>query len=99
MLNLHCPEALSRAHEIANSAPGAYCACNFAGHRTNEGGNKSRKHSSKRPISFQENSAQKEVDDLIQEMKIMQEIGSHPHVVTILGVCTEQGENHFIEEN
>ena len=49
----------------------------------------------KYPISFQENSAQKEVDDLIQEMKIMQEIGSHPHVVTILGVCTEQGENYF----
>ena len=48
MLNLHCPEALSRAHEIANSAPGAYCACNFPGHRFNEGGNKSRKQSSKR---------------------------------------------------
>ena len=42
-------------------------------------------------IDYQENSAQKEVDDLIQEMKIMQEIGSHPNVVTILGVCTEQG--------
>jgi len=40
--------------------------------------------------TVKENSAQKEVDDLIQEMKIMQEIGSHPHVVTILGVCTEQ---------
>lgn len=47
-------------------------------------------------FSFQENSAQKEVDDLIQEMKIMQEIGSHPHVVTILGVCTEQGENYYL---
>ena len=46
-------------------------------------------------IDYQENSAQKEVDDLIQEMKIMQEIGSHPHVVTILGVCTEQGENYL----
>ena len=43
-------------------------------------------------IVYQENSAGKEVDDLIQEMKIMQEIGSHPNVVTILGVCTEQGE-------
>ena len=43
-------------------------------------------------IDYQENSAGKEVDDLIQEMKIMQEIGSHPNVVTILGVCTEQGE-------
>ena len=42
-------------------------------------------------IVYQENSAGKEVDDLIQEMKIMQEIGSHPNVVTILGVCTEQG--------
>lgn len=40
--------------------------------------------------TVKENSAQKEVDDLIQEMKIMQEIGSHPNVVTILGVCTEQ---------
>ena len=26
-------------------------------------------------------------------MKIMQEIGPHPNVVTILGVCTDQGEN------
>ena len=52
MLNLHCPEALSQAHEIANSAPGAYCACNFPGHRTNEGGNKSRKKSSKRSRFF-----------------------------------------------
>ena len=32
---------------------------------------------------------------MIQEMKIMQEIGSRPHVVTILGVCTEQGENYL----
>ena len=49
---------------------------------------------------YQENSAQKEVDDLIQEMKIMQEIGSHPNVVTILGVCTEQGKTlQFIALN
>jgi len=40
--------------------------------------------------TVKENSAQREVDDLIQEMKIMQEIGPHPNVVTILGVCTEQ---------
>lgn len=40
--------------------------------------------------TVKEGSAQKEVDDLVQEMKIMQEIGSHPNVVTILGVCTEQ---------
>jgi len=40
--------------------------------------------------TVKENSAQREVEDLIQEMKIMQEIGPHPNVVTILGVCTEQ---------
>jgi len=40
--------------------------------------------------TVKENSAQREVDDLIQEMKIMQEIGPHPNVVTILGVCTDQ---------
>jgi len=37
-----------------------------------------------------ENAAQREKDDLVQEMKIMQEIGPHPNVVTILGVCTQQ---------
>ena len=46
-------------------------------------------------IFVKENSAQREVDDLIQEMKIMQEIGPHPNVVTILGVCTEQGNMMF----
>ena len=33
----------------------------------------------------------KEVEDLVQEMNIMKEIGTHPNVVTILGVCTTQG--------
>jgi len=37
-----------------------------------------------------ENAAQREKDDLVEEMKIMQEIGPHPNVVTILGVCTQQ---------
>lgn len=32
----------------------------------------------------------KEVEDLVQEMNIMKEIGTHPNVVTILGVCTTQ---------
>lgn len=40
--------------------------------------------------TVKENAAQREVDDLIQEMKIMQEIGPHPNVVTILGVCSDQ---------
>jgi len=32
----------------------------------------------------------KEVEDLVQEMNIMKEIGTHPNIVTLLGVCTEQ---------
>jgi len=40
--------------------------------------------------TVKEKSAKQEIEDLIEEMKIMQEIGSHPNVVTILGVCTEQ---------
>lgn len=45
-----------------------------------------------------ENSAQREKDDLVQEMKIMQEIGPHPNVVTILGVCTQQEPQLLIME-
>ena len=38
-----------------------------------------------------DNAPQKEVGDLLQEMMIMQQIGPHPNVVTLLGVCVEQG--------
>ena len=43
-----------------------------------------------------ENAPEKEKSDLIQEMKIMQQIGvTHPNIVTMLGVCTEKGsESH-----
>jgi len=40
--------------------------------------------------TVKENSSHREVEDLILEMKIMQEIGPHPNVVTILGVCTDK---------
>ena len=43
----------------------------------------------------QEKASKQEVEDLVQEMKIMQEIGSHPNVVTILGVCVEHGKQSF----
>ena len=39
-----------------------------------------------------DNAPQKEVGDLLQEMMIMQQIGPHPNVVTLLGVCVEQGD-------
>ena len=39
-----------------------------------------------------EDAPQKEVGDLLQEMRIMQTIGPHPNVVAMLGVCVEKGE-------
>ena len=38
-----------------------------------------------------EGAPQKEVGDLLQEMRIMQDIGPHPNVVAMLGVCVETG--------
>ena len=45
-----------------------------------------------------ENAPEKEKSDLIQEMKIMQQIGgTHPNIVTLLGICTDKGtkSSHF----
>ncbi len=39
-----------------------------------------------------EGAPQKEVGDLLQEMRIMQQIGPHPNVVALLGVCVEKGQ-------
>ena len=39
---------------------------------------------------------EKEVSDLLQEMKIMQQVGTHPNVVTLLGVCVEKGMKTFL---
>lgn len=41
-----------------------------------------------------EDAPQKEVGDLLQEMRIMQQIGPHPNVVTLLGVAVEKGEKN-----
>ena len=45
-----------------------------------------------------DNAPQKEVGDLLQEMMIMQQVGPHPNVVTLLGVCVEQGENEGVSK-
>jgi len=39
-----------------------------------------------------EDAAAREREDLIRELNIMQHLGSHPNVVTLLGCCTEKGE-------
>jgi serine/threonine protein kinase len=44
-----------------------------------------------------ENAPEKEKLDLLQEMKVMQTIGHHPNVVTLLGVCTEKGKTKYAE--
>lgn len=38
-----------------------------------------------------EDAASREREDLIRELDIMQHLGSHPNVVTLLGCCTEKG--------
>jgi serine/threonine protein kinase len=37
-------------------------------------------------------SSTREKEDLIKELMIMQHLGSHPNVVTLLGCCTEKGK-------
>ena len=41
---------------------------------------------------MKDNAAEKEKSDLLQEIQIMQQVGAtHPNIVTLLGVCTEKG--------
>ncbi|KAL4713624.1 hypothetical protein ACJJTC_017665 [Scirpophaga incertulas] len=40
--------------------------------------------------SIKETASQKEKQELLHEIYIMQKIGTHPNVVTLLGCCTEQ---------
>ena len=37
-----------------------------------------------------ENAAKKELNDFLEEISIMKEIGPHPNVVTLYGICTEK---------
>lgn len=41
--------------------------------------------------TIKESASQKEKQELLHEIYIMQKIGTHPNVVTILACCTEQG--------
>lgn len=42
-----------------------------------------------------EDAASREREDLIRELSIMQHLGSHPNVVTLLGCCTEKGTREW----
>lgn len=45
--------------------------------------------------SIKETASQKEKQELLHEIYIMQKIGTHPNVVTLLACCTEQGEFEY----
>lgn len=42
--------------------------------------------------TVKEGASDREKEDLVRELEIMQQLGSHPNVVTLLGCCTEQGK-------
>lgn len=42
--------------------------------------------------TVKEGSSARENEDLVRELEIMQQLGNHPNVVTLLGCCTEEGE-------
>ncbi|XP_076327392.1 tyrosine kinase receptor Cad96Ca-like [Tachypleus tridentatus] len=48
--------------------------------------------------TVKERSSSKDKKDLLKELQIMQELGRHPNVVTILGCCTEQEPYYVIME-
>jgi serine/threonine protein kinase len=41
--------------------------------------------------TVKEGASSQEKEDLLRELEIMQQLGSHPNVVTLLGCCTEKG--------
>lgn len=41
--------------------------------------------------TVKEGASAREKEDLVRELEIMQQLGNHPNVVTLLGCCTEEG--------
>jgi serine/threonine protein kinase len=44
--------------------------------------------------TVKEGASSQEKEDLLRELEIMQQLGSHANVVTLLGCCTEKGKIH-----
>jgi serine/threonine protein kinase len=42
--------------------------------------------------TVKEGASSREKEDLLRELEIMQQLGSHANVVTLLGCCTEKGK-------
>lgn len=45
--------------------------------------------------TVKEGASSREKEDLVRELEIMQQLGNHPNVVTLLGCCTEEGTLKF----
>lgn len=45
--------------------------------------------------TVKEGAGEKEHKEFIKELEIMQQIGSHPNIVTLLGCCTDHGNYLF----
>lgn len=41
--------------------------------------------------TVKDNANAKEKQDILREMELMQKLGPHPNLVTLLGCCTKQG--------
>lgn len=48
--------------------------------------------------TLKESAVDREKSDLLQELSVMKQLGSHPHVVTLLGCCTEKDPLFLIME-
>ncbi|XP_014477823.1 PREDICTED: mucin-19-like [Dinoponera quadriceps] len=48
--------------------------------------------------TVKEGASEREKEDLVRELEIMQQLGSHPNVVTLLGCCTEEEPHYLILE-
>lgn len=45
--------------------------------------------------TVKEGASDREKEDLVRELEIMQRVGSHSNVVTLLGCCTEEGNAEY----
>ncbi|XP_035725424.1 serine-rich adhesin for platelets-like isoform X2 [Vespa mandarinia] len=48
--------------------------------------------------TVKEGASEREKEDLVRELEIMQQLSSHPNVVTLLGCCTEEEPHYLILE-
>ncbi|XP_008547212.1 serine-rich adhesin for platelets [Microplitis demolitor] len=48
--------------------------------------------------TVKEGASAREKEDLVRELEIMQQLGNHPNVVTLLGCCTEEEPHYLILE-